>query len=144
MWILTQSQALWAFTTLPFNLLLWGKESQEIINITLCPPPIPGHSSLFWMYGWWVGRLKSADSFLPFHCFNTVHACQASMAENNIPLYTTASIGSPTLNSLANAIREEMNGAMDHGNSNGSDSSPGRSPLPAMWVAAYFLSTVFV
>lgn len=56
------------------------------------------------------------------------------MAENSIPLYTTASIGSPTLNSLANAIREEMNGAMDHGNSNGSDSSPGRSPLPAMWV----------
>uniref|UniRef100_A0A665UFQ9 Forkhead box P1b n=1 Tax=Echeneis naucrates TaxID=173247 RepID=A0A665UFQ9_ECHNA len=49
-------------------------------------------------------------------------AFQASMAENNIPLYTTASIGSPTLNSLANAIREEMNGAMDHGNSNGSDS----------------------
>ncbi|XP_047188953.1 forkhead box protein P1-B isoform X5 [Scophthalmus maximus] len=59
-------------------------------------------------------------------------AFQASMAENNIPLYTTASIGSPTLNSLANAIREEMNGAMDHGNSNGSDSSPGRSPLLAM------------
>ncbi|XP_059426629.1 forkhead box protein P1-B isoform X5 [Carassius carassius] len=59
-------------------------------------------------------------------------AFQASMAENNIPLYTTASIGSPTLNSLASAIREEMNGAMDHGNSNGSDSSPGRSPLPAM------------
>uniref|UniRef100_A0A8C7QMN5 Forkhead box P1b n=1 Tax=Oncorhynchus mykiss TaxID=8022 RepID=A0A8C7QMN5_ONCMY len=59
-------------------------------------------------------------------------AFQASMAENNIPLYTTASIGSPTLNSLANAIREEMNGAMDHGNSNGSDSSPGRSPLPAI------------
>ncbi|XP_051932035.1 forkhead box protein P1-B isoform X3 [Hippocampus zosterae] len=59
-------------------------------------------------------------------------AFQASMAENNIPLYTTASIGSPTFNSLANAIREEMNGAMDHGNSNGSDSSPGRSPPPAM------------
>uniref|UniRef100_A0A3Q1GE51 Forkhead box P1b n=1 Tax=Acanthochromis polyacanthus TaxID=80966 RepID=A0A3Q1GE51_9TELE len=59
-------------------------------------------------------------------------AFQASMAENNIPLYTTASIGSPTHNFLANAIREEMNGAMDHGNSNGSDSSPGRSPLPAM------------
>uniref|UniRef100_A0A8C5HYS9 Forkhead box protein P1-B-like n=1 Tax=Gouania willdenowi TaxID=441366 RepID=A0A8C5HYS9_GOUWI len=58
-------------------------------------------------------------------------AFQASLAEN-IPLYTTASIGSPTFNSLANAIREEMNGAMDHGNSNGSDSSPGRSPLPAM------------
>uniref|UniRef100_A0A671SLC1 Forkhead box protein P1-B-like n=1 Tax=Sinocyclocheilus anshuiensis TaxID=1608454 RepID=A0A671SLC1_9TELE len=59
-------------------------------------------------------------------------AFQASMAENNIPLYTTASIGSPTLNSLASAIREEINGAMDHGNSNGSDSSLGRSPLPAM------------
>uniref|UniRef100_A0A9J7ZYD6 Forkhead box P1b n=3 Tax=Cyprinus carpio TaxID=7962 RepID=A0A9J7ZYD6_CYPCA len=59
-------------------------------------------------------------------------AFQASMAENNIPLYTTASIGSPTLNSLASAIRDEMNGAMDHGNSNGSDCSPGRSPLPAM------------
>ncbi|KAJ8361241.1 hypothetical protein SKAU_G00177660 [Synaphobranchus kaupii] len=59
-------------------------------------------------------------------------AFQASMAENNIPLYTTASMGSPTLNSLANAFREEFNGAMDHGNSNGSDSSPGRSPLPAM------------
>ncbi|KAL3059215.1 hypothetical protein OYC64_011187 [Pagothenia borchgrevinki] len=59
-------------------------------------------------------------------------AFQASMAENNIPLYTTASIGSPTLHSLAHAFREEMNGAMDHGNSNGSDSSPGRSPLPAM------------
>ncbi|XP_041639633.1 forkhead box protein P1-B isoform X2 [Cheilinus undulatus] len=59
-------------------------------------------------------------------------AFQASMAENNIPLYTTASIGSPTLISLANAIREEMNGAMDHGNSNDSDSCPGRSPLPAM------------
>ncbi|KAK3556275.1 hypothetical protein QTP70_007062 [Hemibagrus guttatus] len=57
---------------------------------------------------------------------------QASMTENSIPLYTTASIGSPTLHSLANAIREEMNGAMDHGNSNGSDSSPGRSPFSAM------------
>ncbi|XP_064161311.1 forkhead box protein P1-B isoform X5 [Anguilla rostrata] len=59
-------------------------------------------------------------------------AFQASMAENNIPLYTTASMGSPTLNSLASVFREDMNGAMDHGNSNGSDSSPGRSPLPAM------------
>ncbi|XP_066554136.1 forkhead box protein P1-B isoform X2 [Amia ocellicauda] len=59
-------------------------------------------------------------------------AFQASMAENSIPLYTTASIGSPTLNSLANAIREEVNGAMEHANSNGSDSSPGRSPLQAM------------
>ncbi|KAG9353302.1 hypothetical protein JZ751_017878 [Albula glossodonta] len=59
-------------------------------------------------------------------------AFQASMAENNIPLYTTASMGSPTLNSLASAFREELNGVMDHGNSNGSDSSPARSPLPAM------------
>ncbi|TSM36152.1 Forkhead box protein P1-B [Bagarius yarrelli] len=61
---------------------------------------------------------------------NSYNELLASMAENSIPLYTTASIGSPTLNSFANAIREEMNGAMDH--SNGSDSSPGRSPLPAM------------
>lgn len=66
------------------------------------------------------------------------------MAENNIPLYTTASIGSPTLNSLANAIREEMNGAMDHENSNGSDSSPGRSPLPAMWVTCTFIFLFFL
>ncbi|KAK6473990.1 forkhead box protein P1-like isoform X1 [Huso huso] len=59
-------------------------------------------------------------------------AFQASMVENNIPLYTTASMGSPTLSSLANAIREEVNGAMDHANSIGSDSSPGRSPFQAM------------
>ncbi|XP_033875808.1 forkhead box protein P1-like isoform X3 [Acipenser ruthenus] len=59
-------------------------------------------------------------------------AFQASMVENNIPLYTTASMGSPTLSSLANAIREEVNGAMDHANSIGSDSSPGRSPFQPM------------
>ncbi|RXM93804.1 Forkhead box protein P1 [Acipenser ruthenus] len=59
-------------------------------------------------------------------------AFQASMVENNIPLYTTASMGSPTLSSLANAIREEVNGAMDHANSIGSVSSPGRSPFQAM------------
>ncbi|XP_041129904.1 forkhead box protein P1-like isoform X4 [Polyodon spathula] len=59
-------------------------------------------------------------------------AFQASMVENNIPLYTTASMGSPTLSSLANAIREEVNGAMDLANSIGSDSSPGQSPFQAM------------
>ena len=59
---------------------------------------------------------------------------QASMAENSIPLYTTASMGNPTLGNLANAMREELNGAMEHTNSNGSDSSPGRSPMQAMWV----------
>lgn len=57
---------------------------------------------------------------------------QASMAENSIPLYTTASMGNPTLGSLANAMREDLNGAMEHANSNGSDSSPGRSPMQAM------------
>uniref|UniRef100_A0A3B3BBC9 Forkhead box P1b n=1 Tax=Oryzias melastigma TaxID=30732 RepID=A0A3B3BBC9_ORYME len=75
-----------------------------------------------------VKNLQSSLGYGP----NLSAAFQASVAENNIPLYTTASIGSPTLNCLANAIREEMNGAMEHGNSNGSDSSPGRSPLPAM------------
>lgn len=75
---------------------------------------------------------ETADISPHFIFYPVVFAFQASMAENNIPLYTTASIGSPTLNSLANAIREEMNGSMDHGNSNCSDSSPGRSPLPAM------------
>lgn len=54
------------------------------------------------------------------------------MAENSISLYTTASMGNPTLGSLANAMREELNGAMEHANSNGSDSSPGRSPMQAM------------
>lgn len=57
---------------------------------------------------------------------------QASMAENSIPLYTTASMGNPTLGNLASAMREELNGAMEHTNSNGSDSSPGRSPMQAM------------
>lgn len=59
---------------------------------------------------------------------------QASMAENSIPLYTTASMGNPTLGNLASAIREELNGAMEHTNSNESDSSPGRSPMQAVWV----------
>uniref|UniRef100_A0ACB8EI12 Forkhead box protein P1 n=1 Tax=Sphaerodactylus townsendi TaxID=933632 RepID=A0ACB8EI12_9SAUR len=54
------------------------------------------------------------------------------MAENSIPLYTTASMGNPTLGSLASAMKEELNGAMEHANSNGSDSSPGRSPMQAI------------
>uniref|UniRef100_A0A5F8GBK8 Forkhead box P1 n=1 Tax=Monodelphis domestica TaxID=13616 RepID=A0A5F8GBK8_MONDO len=57
---------------------------------------------------------------------------KASMAENSIPLYTTASMGNPTLGNLASAMREELNGAMEHTNSNESDSSPGRSPMQAM------------
>uniref|UniRef100_A0A8C9URN4 Fork-head domain-containing protein n=1 Tax=Spermophilus dauricus TaxID=99837 RepID=A0A8C9URN4_SPEDA len=57
---------------------------------------------------------------------------KASMAENSIPLYTTASMGNPTLGNLASAMREELNGAMEHTNSNESDSSPGRSPLQAV------------
>ncbi|XP_078241266.1 forkhead box protein P1 isoform X14 [Pogona vitticeps] len=66
------------------------------------------------------------------YCSPLNAALQASMAENSISLYTTASMGNPTLGSLANALREELNGAMEHANSNGSDSSPGRSPMQAM------------
>ncbi|KAF4024054.1 hypothetical protein G4228_015760 [Cervus hanglu yarkandensis] len=66
------------------------------------------------------------------YCTPLNAALQASMAENSIPLYTTASMGNPTLGSLASAIREELNGAMEHTNSNESDSSPGRSPLQAV------------
>ncbi|XP_053234188.1 forkhead box protein P1 isoform X7 [Podarcis raffonei] len=66
------------------------------------------------------------------YCSPLSAALQASMAENSIPLYTTASMGNPTLGSLANAMREDLNGAMEHANSNGSDSSPGRSPMQAM------------
>lgn len=57
---------------------------------------------------------------------------QASMAENSIPLYTTASMGNPSLGNLASAMREELDGAMEHTNSNESDSSPGRSPMQAV------------
>ncbi|XP_072328362.1 forkhead box protein P1-B isoform X3 [Scyliorhinus torazame] len=60
-------------------------------------------------------------------------ALQASMAENNIPLYTTASMGHPTVASMVGAIHEELNGAVEHSNSNESDSSPGRSPLQTMY-----------
>ncbi|KAK2490905.1 hypothetical protein MC885_006571 [Smutsia gigantea] len=66
------------------------------------------------------------------YCTPLNAALQASMAENSIPLYTTASMGNPTLGSLASAIREELNGAADHTNSNESDSSPGRSPMQAV------------
>ncbi|XP_059518960.1 forkhead box protein P1 isoform X16 [Myotis daubentonii] len=57
---------------------------------------------------------------------------KASMAENSIPLYTTASMGNPTLGGLASAMREELNGAVEHANSTESDSSPGRSPVQAV------------
>ncbi|XP_078065582.1 forkhead box protein P1-B isoform X3 [Mustelus asterias] len=60
-------------------------------------------------------------------------ALQASMAENNIPLYTTASMGNPTVATMVGAIHEELNGAVEHSNSNESDSSPGRSPLQTMY-----------
>ncbi|VTJ61186.1 Hypothetical predicted protein [Marmota monax] len=66
------------------------------------------------------------------YCTPLNAALQASMAENSIPLYTTASMGNPTLGNLASAMREELNGAMEHTNSNESDSSPGRSPLQAV------------
>ncbi|XP_073425814.1 forkhead box protein P1 isoform X8 [Dendrobates tinctorius] len=66
------------------------------------------------------------------YCTPLNAALQASMAENSIPLYTTASMGNPALTSLASAMREELNGVIEHGNSNGSDSSPGRSPMQAM------------
>eukprot|EP00062_Callorhinchus_milii_P010439 gi/632955332/ref/XP_007893415.1/ PREDICTED: forkhead box protein P1 isoform X3 [Callorhinchus milii] len=59
-------------------------------------------------------------------------ALQASMAENNIPLYTTASMGHPTIATMVSNIHEELNGAVEHANSNESDSSPGRSPLQTM------------
>ncbi|XP_045434893.1 forkhead box protein P1 isoform X9 [Pipistrellus kuhlii] len=57
---------------------------------------------------------------------------KASMAENSIPLYTTASLGNPALGGLASAMREELNGAVEHANSTESDSSPGRSPVQAV------------
>ncbi|XP_043564280.1 forkhead box protein P1-B isoform X5 [Chiloscyllium plagiosum] len=60
-------------------------------------------------------------------------ALQASMTENNIPLYTTASMGNPTVATMVGAIHEELNGAVEHSNSNESDSSPGRSPLQTMY-----------
>ncbi|XP_005995275.1 forkhead box protein P1-B [Latimeria chalumnae] len=66
------------------------------------------------------------------YCTPLNAALQASMAENNIPLYTTASMGNPTFGTFTSALKEELNGAMEHTNSNESDSSPGRSPMQAM------------
>uniref|UniRef100_A0A673UPP9 Forkhead box P1 n=1 Tax=Suricata suricatta TaxID=37032 RepID=A0A673UPP9_SURSU len=85
------------------------------------PQKISGNPSL-------IKNMQSSHAY----CTPLNAALQASMAENSIPLYTTASMGNPTLGNLASAIREELNGAMDHTNSNESDSSPGRSPLQAV------------
>ncbi|KAK4814969.1 hypothetical protein QYF61_007874 [Mycteria americana] len=85
------------------------------------PQKISGNPSL-------IKNIQTSHTY----CTPLNAALQASMAENSIPLYTTASMGNPTLGNLANAMREELNGAMEHTNSNGSDSSPGRSPMQAM------------
>lgn len=85
------------------------------------PQKISGNPSL-------IKNMQSGHAY----CTPLNAALQASMAENSIPLYTTASMGNPTLGSLASAIREELNGAMEHTNSNESDSSPGRSPMQAV------------
>ncbi|XP_063147659.1 forkhead box protein P1 isoform X4 [Candoia aspera] len=85
------------------------------------PQKISGNSSL-------IKNMQTSHTY----CSPLNAALQASMAENSISLYTTASMGNPTLGSLANAMREDLNGAMEHANSNGSDSSPGRSPMQAI------------
>ncbi|KAM8930491.1 forkhead box protein P1 isoform 5-T5 [Pelodytes ibericus] len=85
------------------------------------PQKISGNPSL-------IKNIQTSHAF----CTPLNAALQASMAENSIPLYTTASMGNPALTSLASAMREELNGVMDHATSNGSDSSPGRSPMQAM------------
>nr|XP_015092417.1 forkhead box protein P1 isoform X3 [Vicugna pacos] len=84
------------------------------------PQKISGNPSL-------IKNMQSSHAY----CTPLNAALQASMAENSIPLYTTASMGNPSLGTLASAMREELNGAMEHTNSNESDSSPGRSPLQA-------------
>ncbi|XP_077889723.1 forkhead box protein P1 isoform X4 [Ictidomys tridecemlineatus] len=85
------------------------------------PQKISGNPSL-------IKNMQSSHAY----CTPLNAALQASMAENSIPLYTTASMGNPSLGNLASAMREELNGAMEHTNSNESDSSPGRSPLQAV------------
>ncbi|XP_075794756.1 forkhead box protein P1 isoform X10 [Pelodiscus sinensis] len=85
------------------------------------PQKISGNPSL-------IKNIQTSHTY----CTPLNAALQASMADNSIPLYTTASMGNPTLGNLANAMREDLNGAMEHTNSNGSDSSPGRSPMQAM------------
>ncbi|XP_034296465.1 forkhead box protein P1 isoform X5 [Pantherophis guttatus] len=85
------------------------------------PQKISGNPSL-------IKNMQTSHTY----CSPLNAALQASIAENSISLYTTASMGTPTLGSLANAMREDLNGAMEHANSNGSDSSPGRSPMQAI------------
>uniref|UniRef100_A0A8D2JE38 Forkhead box P1 n=1 Tax=Sciurus vulgaris TaxID=55149 RepID=A0A8D2JE38_SCIVU len=85
------------------------------------PQKISGNPSL-------IKNMQSSHAY----CTPLNAALQASMAENSIPLYTTASMGNPALGNLASAMREELNGAMEHANSNESDSSPGRSPMQAV------------
>ncbi|XP_026578109.1 forkhead box protein P1 isoform X2 [Pseudonaja textilis] len=85
------------------------------------PQKISGNPSL-------IKNMQTSHTY----CSPLNAALQASIAENSISLYTTASMGNPTLGSLANAMREDLNGAMEHANSNGSDSSPGRSPMQAI------------
>ncbi|KAM9132964.1 forkhead box protein P1 isoform 4-T15 [Pangshura tecta] len=85
------------------------------------PQKISGNPSL-------IKNIQTSHTY----CTPLNAALQASMADNSIPLYTTASMGNPTLGNLANAMREDLNGAMEHTNSNESDSSPGRSPMQAI------------
>ncbi|XP_070594334.1 forkhead box protein P1 isoform X17 [Erythrolamprus reginae] len=85
------------------------------------PQKISGNPSL-------IKNMQTSHTY----CSPLNAAIQASIAETNMSLYTTSSMGNPTLGSLANAMREDLNGAMEHANSNGSDSSPGRSPMQAI------------
>nr|KAF6335160.1 forkhead box P1 [Pipistrellus kuhlii] len=85
------------------------------------PQKISGNPSL-------IKNMQSSHAY----CTPLNAALQASMAENSIPLYTTASLGNPALGGLASAMREELNGAVEHANSTESDSSPGRSPVQAV------------
>uniref|UniRef100_A0A8C2U7I3 Forkhead box P1 n=1 Tax=Coturnix japonica TaxID=93934 RepID=A0A8C2U7I3_COTJA len=98
---------------------VWTVDEQEFQKRR--PQKISGNPSL-------IKNIQTSHTY----CTPLNAALQASMAENSIPLYTTASMGNPTLGNLANVMREELNGAMEHTNSNGSDSSPGRSPMQAM------------
>ncbi|XP_051777504.1 forkhead box protein P1-B [Erpetoichthys calabaricus] len=60
-------------------------------------------------------------------------AFQASMAENNIPLYTTTTlVESTNLNSMTNVIHEDVNGEVESRNSIRVDMSPKNSPLQAI------------
>nr|XP_033782263.1 forkhead box protein P1 isoform X3 [Geotrypetes seraphini] len=98
---------------------VWTVDEQEFQKRR--PQKISGNPSL-------IKNIQTSHAY----CTPLNAALQASMAENSIPLYTTASMGNPTLSNLAIAMREELNGVMEHANSNGSDSSPGRSPMQAL------------